>query len=81
VFKDLNSPFRATRYHSLAIENSNLPNDLTITATTESGVIMGVKHRTAPIEGVQFHPESVLTEFGHELLSNWLQEILSLKAN
>jgi para-aminobenzoate synthetase component 2 len=72
VFKDLKSPFRATRYHSLAIENPNFPNDLTITATTESGVIMGVKHKTAPIEGVQFHPESVLTEGGHRLLANWL---------
>ena len=73
VFKDLKSPFRATRYHSLAIENPNFPNDLTITATTESGVIMGVKHKTAPIEGVQFHPESVLTEGGHQLLANWLE--------
>jgi para-aminobenzoate synthetase component 2 len=73
VFKDLKSPFRATRYHSLAIEKPNFPNDLTITATTESGVIMGVKHKTAPIEGVQFHPESVLTEGGHRLLANWLE--------
>jgi para-aminobenzoate synthetase component 2 len=73
VFKDLKSPFRATRYHSLAIENPNFPNELTITATTESGVIMGVKHKTAPIEGVQFHPESVLTEEGHHLLANWLE--------
>jgi para-aminobenzoate synthetase component 2 len=73
VFKDLKSPFRATRYHSLAIENSKFPNDLIITATTESGVIMGVKHKTAPIEGVQFHPESVLTEGGHRLLANWLE--------
>jgi para-aminobenzoate synthetase component 2 len=73
VFKDLKSPFRATRYHSLAIENPNFPNDLIITATTESGVIMGVKHKTTPIEGVQFHPESVLTEGGHRLLANWLQ--------
>ena len=73
VFKDLKSPFRATRYHSLAIENPNFPNDLTITATTESGVIMGVKHKIAPIEGVQFHPESVLTEGGHQLLANWLE--------
>ena len=72
VFKDLKSPFRATRYHSLAIENPNFPNDLIITATTESGVIMGVKHKIAPIEGVQFHPESVLTEGGHRLLANWL---------
>jgi para-aminobenzoate synthetase component 2 len=73
VFKDLKSPFRATRYHSLAIENPNFPNDLIITATTESGVIMGVKHKTAPIEGVQFHPESVLTDGGHRLLANWLE--------
>jgi para-aminobenzoate synthetase component 2 len=73
VFKDLKSPFRATRYHSLAIENPNFPKDLIITATTESGVIMGVKHKTAPIEGVQFHPESVLTEGGHRLLANWLE--------
>jgi para-aminobenzoate synthetase component 2 len=80
VFKDLKSPFRATRYHSLAIENPNFPNDLTITATTESGVIMGVKHKTAPIEGVQFHPESVLTEGGHRLLANWLQTAGDTKA-
>jgi para-aminobenzoate synthetase component 2 len=80
VFKDLNSPFRATRYHSLAIENPNFPNDLIITATTESGVIMGVKHKTAPIEGVQFHPESVLTEGGHRLLANWLQTAGDTKA-
>jgi para-aminobenzoate synthetase component 2 len=80
VFKDLESPFRATRYHSLAIENPNFPNDLTITATTESGVIMGVKHKTAPIEGVQFHPESVLTEGGHQLLANWLESTGDLDA-
>jgi para-aminobenzoate synthetase component 2 len=80
VFKDLKSPFRATRYHSLAIENPNFPNDLIITATTESDVIMGVKHKTAPIEGVQFHPESVLTESGHRLLANWLQTTGDSKA-
>jgi para-aminobenzoate synthetase component II len=73
VFKDLKSPFRATRYHSLAIENPNFPNDLTITATTDSGVIMGIKHKNAPIEGVQFHPESILTEGGHHLLANWME--------
>ncbi len=73
VFKDLKSPFRATRYHSLAIETPSIPGDLLVTATTESGVIMGVKHKTAPIEGVQFHPESVLTEGGHRLLANWLE--------
>jgi len=72
VFKDLKSPFRATRYHSLAIETPSVPEELLVTATTESGVIMGVKHKSAPIEGVQFHPESVLTEGGHRLLANWL---------
>ncbi len=73
VFKDLKSPLRATRYHSLAIETPSVPKDLLVTATTESGVIMGVKHKSAPIEGVQFHPESVLTEGGHRLLANWLE--------
>jgi len=73
VFKNLKSPFRATRYHSLAIETPSVPKELLVTATTESGVIMGVKHKTAPIEGVQFHPESVLTEGGHHLLANWLE--------
>jgi len=81
VFKDLKSPFRATRYHSLAIETPNFPNDLTITATTEPGVIMGVKHKTAPIEGVQFHPESVLTEGGHRLLANWLSTTSNKEAS
>ena len=73
VFKDLKSPFRATRYHSLAIETPSVPKDLLVTATTDTGVIMGVKHKSAPIEGVQFHPESVLTEGGHRLLANWLE--------
>ena len=73
VFKDLKSPFRATRYHSLAIETPSVPEELLVTAITESGVIMGVKHKSAPIEGVQFHPESVLTEGGHRLLANWLE--------
>jgi para-aminobenzoate synthetase component 2 len=73
VFKDIKSPFRATRYHSLAIETPSVPEELIVTATTESGVIMGVKHKSAPTEGVQFHPESVLTEGGHQLLANWLK--------
>jgi para-aminobenzoate synthetase component 2 len=75
VFKDLKSPFTATRYHSLAIETASVPAELVVTATTEAGVIMGVKHKFAPIEGVQFHPESVLTEGGHHLLANWLTEV------
>jgi para-aminobenzoate synthetase component 2 len=73
VFKDLKSPFRATRYHSLAIETPSVPEELLVTATTDTGVIMGIKHKSAPIEGVQFHPESVLTEGGHRLLANWLK--------
>ena len=73
VFKDLKSPFRATRYHSLAIETPSVPEELLVTATTDTGVIMGVKHKAAPIEGVQFHPESVLTEGGHRILANWLE--------
>ena len=75
VFKDLKSPFRATRYHSLAIETASVPDKLLITATTKEGVIMGIKHKSAPIEGVQFHPESVLTEGGHHLLANWLTKV------
>ena len=73
IFKDLKSPFRATRYHSLAIETPSVPEELLVTATTDTGVIMGIKHKSAPIEGVQFHPESVLTEGGHRLLANWLE--------
>jgi para-aminobenzoate synthetase component 2 len=75
VFKDLKSPFTATRYHSLAIETASVPAELVVTATTEEGIIMGVKHKSAPMEGVQFHPESVLTEGGHHLLANWLTEV------
>lgn len=74
VFDDLPSPFIATRYHSLAVERESFPNELEITGTTESGIIMGLRHKTLPIEGVQFHPESVLTEHGHAMLANWLVE-------
>ena len=72
VFAGLPDPFTATRYHSLAIEPSTLPNVLEVTARTDTGVIMGIRHRTRPIEAVQFHPESVLTEGGHRMLANWL---------
>ena len=72
VFQDLPSPFTATRYHSLAVERDSIPNDLEITGATESGVVMGLRHKDLPIEGVQFHPESVLTEHGHAMLANWL---------
>jgi para-aminobenzoate synthetase component 2 len=72
VLAGLPSPFTATRYHSLAIEAATVPAELEVTARTASGVIMGVRHVDAPVEGVQFHPESVLTQGGHLLLANWL---------
>ena len=72
VLHDLPNPFTATRYHSLAVSEATLPAELTVTARTESGVIMGLAHRTLDIEGVQFHPESVLTQGGHHMLANWL---------
>ena len=72
VFAGLPSPFLATRYHSLAIERASLPDCLEITAESEDGEIMGVKHRQFALEGVQFHPESILTEHGHALLKNFL---------
>lgn len=73
VFKGLPNPFTATRYHSLVIERETCPDCLEITAWTEDQEIMGVRHKTLPIEGVQFHPESILTEYGHELLDNFLK--------
>jgi anthranilate synthase component II len=73
VFRKLPNPFQATRYHSLVIERANLPDCLEVTAWTDDGEIMGVRHKTLPVEGVQFHPESILTEHGHALLSNFLQ--------
>jgi para-aminobenzoate synthetase component 2 len=72
VLAGLPSPFTATRYHSLTILPDTVPAALEVTGRTESGVIMAVRHRTLPIEGVQFHPESVLTEGGHRMLANWL---------
>ena len=74
IYQDLPSPFTATRYHSLAIERDTVPNSLTITGETDGGIVMSVRHKTLPIEGVQFHPESVLTEHGHAMLANWLTE-------
>jgi anthranilate synthase component 2 len=74
VFRGLPSPFNATRYHSLAIERESCPAALAITAWTEDGEIMGVRHRELAVEGVQFHPESILTEHGHDMLRNFLQQ-------
>jgi para-aminobenzoate synthetase component 2 len=72
VLAGLPSPFTATRYHSLAIAEDTVPDVLQVTARTEAGVIMAARHRDLPVEGVQFHPESVLTEGGHRMLANWL---------
>lgn len=74
VMAGLREPFTATRYHSLAIDPSTMPESLVITGATETGVIMGIRHRELAVEGVQFHPESVLTEGGHHMLANWLTE-------
>ena len=72
VLHGLPSPFTATRYHSLAVEEDTLPPELAVTGRTASGVVMALRHRDRPIEGVQFHPESVLTQGGHTLLASWL---------
>jgi len=74
VFSGLPSPFTATRYHSLAVERESLPDCLEVTAWTEDGEIMGLRHKTLPVEGVQFHPESILTEHGHAMLKRFLAE-------
>jgi para-aminobenzoate synthetase component 2 len=77
VFKNIVSPMKVTRYHSLIIERESLPQALTITSETEDGVIMGIRHKHYFIEGVQFHPEAELTEYGHEILRNFINEVRS----
>ena len=72
VLLDLPSPFTATRYHSLCVEKDSVPNTLHVTGSTDSGLVMSMQHTSLPIQGVQFHPESVLTEHGHQMLANWL---------
>jgi anthranilate synthase component 2 len=74
VFQGLPNPLTCTRYHSLAIERESLPDCLEVTAWTDDGEIMGVRHKTLAVEGVQFHPESILTERGHDLLRNFLEQ-------
>ena len=73
VFAGLPSPFAVTRYHSLAIERASMPDDLAVTATSDDGEVMGVRHRRFAVEGVQFHPEAILTEHGKQLLANFLE--------
>lgn len=75
VFRGVPSPFQATRYHSLIIEDSSLPEVLEVSARTAEGEIMAVRHKSLPIEGVQFHPESILTEHGHDMIQNWLRSL------
>ena len=72
VFEGVPSPLTVTRYHSLTIDPATMPDELEVCATTESGIIMGVRHRSLPLEGVQFHPESVMTQSGHLMFANWL---------
>ncbi|TAM45243.1 MAG: aminodeoxychorismate/anthranilate synthase component II [Gammaproteobacteria bacterium] len=74
VFSGLPDPFEATRYHSLVIERESLPDVLEVTAWTDDGEIMGVRHKQLAVEGVQFHPESILTQYGHEMLANFLKQ-------
>ena len=78
LFKGLPSPIEATRYHSLIVERSTLPDELTVTAETEDGIIMGLSHKNLPIHGVQFHPESIASQFGHDILKNFI-DILRVK--
>ncbi len=73
IFKNIPQKFNATRYHSLIIDQNSLPGDLEITARTDDNVIMGIRHKTFPIEGIQFHPESILTDEGKNIISNWVQ--------
>ncbi|MGE7828776.1 aminodeoxychorismate/anthranilate synthase component II [Paenibacillus sp. NPDC093718] len=80
VFEGLPVPFTATRYHSLIVEKETLPDQLEITAWTEEGEIMGLRHKQYPVEGVQFHPESIITDHGHQMLRNFLKRTAGAKA-
>ena len=73
VFRGINGPFKATRYHSLVVERDTMPDALSVTAETDDGLVMGLAHKTLPVHGVQFHPESIASEHGHLLLKNFLE--------
>jgi anthranilate synthase/aminodeoxychorismate synthase-like glutamine amidotransferase len=75
VLRGLPAPFAATRYHSLVVERDSLPAELEVTGWTAAGLVMALRHREHPVEGVQFHPESILTQCGHDLLRNWLERL------
>jgi anthranilate synthase component II len=72
IFRGINAPFKATRYHSLVVERDSMPNDLTVTADTDDGLVMGLAHTRLPVHGVQFHPESIASDHGHLMLKNFL---------
>jgi anthranilate synthase component 2 len=73
VFRGINGPFKATRYHSLVVERQSMPDDLSVTAETNDGLVMGLAHKSRPVHGVQFHPESIASEHGHLMLKNFLE--------
>ena len=79
LFKDVKNPLRVTRYHSLIVDKNDFPNELEITSETEDNVIMGIKHKSLPIYGVQFHPEAEMTEVGHKILNNFINITKSFK--
>jgi len=72
IFKEIPQQFEATRYHSLIVDGDSLPDSLEISAKTNEGIVMGVRHKTFPVEGIQFHPESILTNEGYNIIKNWL---------
>jgi anthranilate synthase/aminodeoxychorismate synthase-like glutamine amidotransferase len=78
LYRGVTNPFPATRYHSLTVEARDLPPDLEVTATTDDGIVMGIRHRRLPLEGVQFHPESILTGEGKQIIANWLEGSVSI---
>ncbi len=73
MFRGINGPFKATRYHSLVVERQSMPESLSVTAETGDGLVMGLAHKTLPVHGVQFHPESIASEHGHLMLKNFLE--------
>jgi len=75
LFENVSNPFEATRYHSLVVDRASLPGELAITSAAEDGVIMGIRHKEYPIEGIQFHPESVLTTAGGTIIANWMNQL------
>jgi para-aminobenzoate synthetase component 2 len=81
VFKGVENPFRAIRYHSLAVDKSTFPGELLVTATSEDGEIMGIRHRELDVEGVQFHPESILTEHGNQIVANWVDKVKKVSSD